>query len=208
MEKFLEQFAKIPFQIKAIALLVILVVIVGGNYFVIIIEKQSSIEELTLNIVNAEKKLKELKKEAADKERFEKEIATLKQKLADAEKQLPKKAEIPQLLRDIEYEAVQTGLIFEKFTPMGESIQGDFAHVPVKMDIRGTYHEVAMFLDRLAKMPRIVNATFLNIGKPINENKKIVMDTTFLATTYRYLDETERKDRGGSKKGKRRGRKR
>jgi type IV pilus assembly protein PilO len=207
MEKFLEQFSKIPFQIKAISLLVILVVIVGGNYFVIIIEKQSSIEELTLSIENAEKKLKELKKEAADKERYEKEIQGLQKKLADAEKQLPKKAEIPQLLRDIEYEAVQTGMVFDKFTPMGESIQGDFAHVPVQMDIRGSYHETAIFLDRLAKMPRIVNATFLKIGKPNSKDKKIVMNTRFLATTYRYLDEAERKDRGGSK-GKRRGRKR
>ena len=86
---------------------------------------------------------------------------------------------------------------------MGESIRGDFAHVPVKMDIKGTYHEIAIFLDRLAQMPRIVNATFLDIGKPTTEGKKIMMSTSFLATTYRYLDETERKSRGG-KKGRRR----
>ena len=114
MEHFLEQFAKIPFQIKAISLLVILIVIIGGNYFVIVVGKQNSIEELTQNIATADAKLTELKKEAADKERYEKEIQQLKEKLAAAEKQLPKKAEIPQLLRDIEYEAVQTGLIFEK----------------------------------------------------------------------------------------------
>tara|TARA_B100000925_G_C21914239_1_gene432942 strand:- start:4 stop:618 length:615 start_codon:yes stop_codon:yes gene_type:complete len=203
MEHFLEQFAKIPFQIKAISLLVILVVIVGGNYFVIVVEKQNSIEDLTQNIQEADTKLKELKKEAEDKERYEKEILKLKKKLAAAEKQLPKKAEIPQLLRDIEYEAVQTGLEFDKFTPMGESIKGDFAHVPVKMDIKGSYHEIAVFLDRLAQMPRIVNATFLDIGTPDTEGKKIVMKTSFLATTYRYLDETERKSRGGKKKRRR-----
>ena len=39
----------------------------------------------------------------------------------------------------------------------------------------------------------IKNSTFLDIGGPKNEGKKIVMQSSFLATTYRYLDETERK---------------
>ena len=86
---------------------------------------------------------------------------------------------------------------------MGESIRGDFAHIPVKMDIKGTYHEIAIFLDRLAQMPRIVNATFLDIGKPTTEEEENNDVDQLLATTYRYLDETERKSRGG-KKGRRR----
>ncbi|MBL93087.1 MAG: hypothetical protein CMH56_14900 [Myxococcales bacterium] len=209
MDRFLEQFAKIPFQIKVLALAGALTVIVGGNYFVIILEKQRAIEDYTSQIETTESELGSLRKEASDKEKKEKTITSLKKQLAAAEERLPKKAEIPQLLRDIEYEAEQSGLVFEEFTPLKESRVGDFAHVPVTMNVKGSYHEFAMFLDRLAQMPRIVNATSLSLSEPLLEEKKIVMKGSFLATTYRYLDENER----GSKKAKKgksanRGRKR
>jgi type IV pilus assembly protein PilO len=209
VDKFLEQFAKIPFQFKVLALVGSLTVIVGGNYFVIILEKQRAIEDYTSQIDSTEQELGTLRKEASDKEKKEKTITSLKKQLAAAEERLPKKAEIPQLLRDIEYEAEQSGLTFEEFTPLKESRVGDFAHVPVTMNVKGSYHEFAIFLDRLAKMPRIVNATGLSLKSPLVEDKEIVMQGSFLATTYRYLDENERGS-GGKKKGNKgkRGRKR
>ena len=210
MDKFLEQFSRIPFHFKVLALLVSLLVIVGGNYSVIILEKQSTIDEYNENILTTTQALTGLKKDAAEKEKTETTITKLKESLLAAEAQLPKKAEIPQLLKDIEYEAEQSGLTFERFTPMGEMRRGDFAHVPVTMNVQGSYHEFALFLERLAQMPRIVNATGLSLTGPKKTEKGISLTGNFLATTYRYLDENERKGGKGTKakkKGKR-GRKR
>ena len=204
MDRFLEQFAKIPFQFKMLALAGTLTVIVGGNYFVIILEKQRGVDDYAGQIETTEQELSSLRKKASDKEEKEKTITNLKQKLAAAEERLPKKAEIPQLLRDIEYEAEQSGLEFEQFTPVGERRVGDFAHVPVTMEVTGSYHEFAIFLDRLAQMPRIVNATNLSLTSPSIKAEKIVMKGTFVATTYRYLDDNERGTAKG-KKGKGRG---
>jgi type IV pilus assembly protein PilO len=63
------------------------------------------------------------------------------------------------------------------------------------MRVNGSYHEIAVFLDRLSKMPRIVNVTDLNMTKPRIENKKIVLDSEYLATTYRFLEQPS----GGAK---------
>ena len=49
-------------------------------------------------------------------------------------------------------------------------------------------------------MPRIVNATGLSLKSPLTTEKKIVMKGA-LATTYRYLDESERSGRKGKKGG-------
>ena len=167
-----------------------LTLIVGGNYFVIILEKQRAIEDYSTQIDTTEQELGKLRRQAGDKEKKEKIIAELKKKLAAAEERLPKKAEIPQLLRDIEYEAEQAGLVFQDFTPMKESIVGDFAHVPVTMNVTGSYHEFAIFLDRLAKMPRIVNATGLSLKSPLTTEKdcdergfwQLLIDTSMKAS--------------------------
>ena len=66
----------------------------------------------------------------------------------------------------------------DRFEIQSESQQGDFAQVPVKMSVRGSYHEIAVFFDRLAKMPRIVNVTDLQMTQPTMENKKIVVGSS------------------------------
>src|SRR5439155_13253821 len=91
------------------------------------------------------------------------------------------------------YEAQQSGLRLDRFEIQSESQQGDFAQVPVKMSVRGSYHEIAVFFDRLAKMPRIVNVTDLQMTQPTMENKKIVVGSSYTATTYRFLDKAPEK---------------
>ena len=102
------------------------------------------------------------------------------------------------MLRDIDYEAKQAGLRVDRFEPQVEAQQGDFAAVPLKMTVRGNYHEIAVFLDRLSKMPRIVNVTDLNMTTPNVENKKIVVASSYTATTYRFLEREEIKAAEGA----------
>lgn len=188
MEKFLESFAKIPLQQK-LGGVAILVVLVGvGTYFLSVADSITRIEEHDATLEKQEAELLKLQQQAQHRTQFMREVERLKQRLREAEEQLPKQAEIPKVLRDIDYEAKQAGLRVDRFEPQGEQVQGDFAAVPLKMTVRGNYHEIAVFLDRLSKMPRIVNVTDLNMTAPNVENKKIVVASSYTATTYRFLE--------------------
>ena len=193
MEKLLENFAKIPLRQKLIGVGIIVVLIGVGAYFFDIDPARTQIADNDARIEKQEAELLKLQQQAQHRTQFMREVERLKQRLREAEEQLPKQAEIPKLLRDIAYEAQQSGLRLDRFEIQAESQQGDFAQVPVKMSVRGSYHEIAVFFDRLAKMPRIVNVTDLVMLTPSMENKKIVVSSSYTATTYRFLDKAPEK---------------
>jgi type IV pilus assembly protein PilO len=201
MEKFLENFAKIPLQQKLIAVGVLIVLIAAGTWFMSVDPALAKIAENDDRISKQEAELLKLQQQAQHRTQFMREVERLKQRLREAEEQLPKQAEIPKLLRDIAYEAQQSGLRLDRFEIQNESQQGDFAQVPVKMSVRGSYNEIAVFFDRLAKMPRIVNVTDLQMTQPQMENKKIVVGSSYTATTYRFLDKTPEPAADASKGG-------
>lgn len=188
MEKLLEKFAKIPLQQKLIAAGVVVVLIAIATYFFSVDPALAQIADNEARIEKQEAQLLKLQQQAQHRTQFMREVERLKQRLREAEEQLPKQAEIPKLLRDIAYEAQQSGLRLDRFEIQSETQEGDFARVPVKMSVRGSYHEIAVFFDRLAKMPRIVNVTDMMMTKPALENKKIVVNSSYTATTYRFLD--------------------
>lgn len=198
MEKFLEQFAKIPLQQKIGAAVGGVVLIGALTYVLSVSDATTRIAELDEQIAGQETQLVELEQKAQNRTQFLREVERLKQRLREAEEQLPKQQEIPKVLRDIDYEAKQAGLRVDRFEPQGEAQQGDFAAVPLKMTVRGNYHEIAVFLDRLSKMPRIVNVTDLNMTAPNVENKKIVVASSYTATTYRFLEREEVKAAPGA----------
>lgn len=204
MEKLLEQFAKIPLQQKLIAVGAAVVLIGIATYFFSVDPAMAQIADNEARIEKQEAQLLKLQQQAQHRTQFMREVERLKQRLREAEEQLPKQAEIPKLLRDIAYEAQQSGLRLDRFEIQSETQEGDFARVPVKMSVRGSYHEIAVFFDRLAKMPRIVNVTDLLMTKPALENKKIVVNSSFHATTYRFLDKAPeaKKAEGEPKKPK------
>lgn len=193
MEKFLEQFSKIPLQQKVGATIGGVVLIAGLTYFLSVADAMTKAEGLDEQVAGQETQLVALEQKAQHRTQFLREVERLKQRLREAEEQLPKQAEIPKVLRDIDYEAKQAGLRVDRFEPQVEAQQGDFAAVPLKMTVRGNYHEIAVFLDRLSKMPRIVNVTDLNMTAPNVENKKIVVASSYTATTYRFLEREELK---------------
>jgi len=64
--------------------------------------------------------------------------------------------------------------------------------VPVEMQMRGTYHELATFLDRVKRLDRIVNVTDIHLTKPHIDNERMLLEATCMVTTFRFLDEAER----------------
>lgn len=188
MEQFLEVFTKTSLERK-IAILVGALILIFVLDFMFVMqgqwEKRDELSEredqLQVNLLDKQQKAKDLMG-------FRREVERLKQRLREAEEQLPKRSEIPKLLKDIEYEGQQSGLVVTKFQLRPEQQQGTFSAVPVAMTVKGSYHEIAVFLDRLSKLPRIVNVTNIDLGGAAEVNKKLMLTSSYTATTYRFLE--------------------
>ncbi|HHI93127.1 MAG TPA: pilus assembly protein PilO [Gammaproteobacteria bacterium] len=117
--------------------------------------------------------------------------------------QLPGKTEVAGLLVDISRVGILSGLEFELFKPEAEKPKEFYAELPIKIRVKGNYHQFGNFASGTAALPRIVTLHNLSItskGKKDGDGR-MIMEAT--AKTYRYLE----KDNTANKKRKRRGKK-
>jgi type IV pilus assembly protein PilO len=119
-------------------------------------------------------------------------IRDLQSELHRAEVQLPDKKEIPDLLSMISSVGRESGLEILLFRQKAERYQDFYAEVPVDVLVRGNYHQVATFFDRVGQLDRIVNVSDISMKDPKDESGAMVVSTSCSAVTFRFLDETER----------------
>jgi type IV pilus assembly protein PilO len=123
----------------------------------------------------------------------ERELRELQAELRRAEARLPDEREIADLLSNIAASGRAVGLDITLFRQKPEQFSDFYAQVPVQMEMRGSYHEVAQFLDRVRQLDRIVNIGDIKLKKPRVQQGQVVIDSACTATTFRFLQEAERK---------------
>ena len=132
----------------------------------------------------------------------ERELRDLTAELRRAEARLPDQREIADLLSSVAGSARGVGLDIVLFRQKPEVSHDFYAEVPVEMQMRGTYHEVALFLDRVRRLDRIVNVGDIQLRKPHLEGDQMMLDAACTTTTFRFLDEAERQRLQEEKKKK------
>ena len=123
---------------------------------------------------------------------LERDLRDLGAELKRAQARLPDQREIANLLDSVAASGRQAGLEITLFRQKPEVLHDFYAEVPVEMQMRGTYQDVALFLDRVKRLDRIVNIANIQLTKPRLEGERMLLDAACTATTFRFLDETER----------------
>ncbi|MFP2903063.1 type 4a pilus biogenesis protein PilO, partial [Corallococcus sp. 4LFB] len=95
-----------------------------------------------------------------------------------------------ELLAQINDIGKKSGLEISRVEPDKEYVEGGefFARIPIKMTVSGNYHEIAMFLQEMANMRRIVNVNNIKLDNATLKNEKVVLQSSFLATTFRFVE--------------------
>lgn len=209
MNKRLEQVFESSAQTKLGILFGSIVVIAGIYYFTFYSPIAQRSEELDAKIEGP----KGLRATVMEKEGiarnldvYEKEVDELDEQLSIALKELPDKREIYLFLDSISDKARNSGLEVPLFQPQPEQKKDFYAEVPVQIAVRGTYHQMATFFDEVGHLERIVNIDNFIMGQPIHDKDKIQLTTSLTATTFRFLEESERPKpaEGDQAKGRRR----
>jgi type IV pilus assembly protein PilO len=100
---------------------------------------------------------------------------------------LPESAEIPSLLAGISQAGKDAGLEFFLFQPKAEVRKEFFAEIPVDINVSGSYHQVALFFEKVSKLPRVVNIRDIKMT-PQSKEKSGVLTTNCQAVTYKFID--------------------
>jgi len=102
--------------------------------------------------------------------RLEEEYERLHEKWIAAQSLLPQEKEVAQLLRKVTRAGSQSGIRFELFEPQIPVTKEFITENPVKVKIRGEYHEVGVFLSKVANLDRIINVTGLKVKSYKNKD--------------------------------------
>jgi type IV pilus assembly protein PilO len=125
--------------------------------------------------------------------KLQKELQEWDSKLKLAVAQLPDRKEIPDLLSSLSTKARESGLEILLFRPRAENFKEFYAEIPVDIVVRGGFFNAVTFFDEVGKLNRLVNIDNIDLKNPKVGSEPVVLDISTLATTYRFLDDAERK---------------
>jgi len=191
-----------PFLFRAISVTLFFVVVVAGGFYYFVYTAQmpklerAEQEEQELRVVFESKQ-----KKAVNFDAYKEQLAEIERSFGTMLRQLPGKTEIPNLLVDISQTGLAAGLQEELFQPVGEMQKDFYAEKPIKIRLRGEYHEFGKFVSDIAALPRIVTLHDIAIKKDSsNDSSSADLILNVTAKTYRYLDE-ENEDRDAENAG-------
>lgn len=184
----LDSIVKLPTSRKILILALFLVVILGFYFYLIYLPKSEVLEKKVTEVGRLETQVREIRIIAANMKRFQAEAAKLKEELTLAMAQLPTSKEIPSLLANISNLGKEAGLEFLLFRPVPEVTREFYAEIPVEIKVKGTYNDVAIFFDKVGKMPRIVNIAGVAMEGAKETFGKWEITTSCTATTFKFIE--------------------
>jgi type IV pilus assembly protein PilO len=183
----LDKMNKVPLWQKLLVLVALSAGIPISFYFTSWKPIELQVEDLRNRYSDLDRQYKEQKAVADDLVTFQQNTKRLEDDLKSALTQLPREKELPGLLRDIYTLGKKSGINFKSFTPQAEANRSLYAEVPIKLSMSGTYHEMAVFFDRISKLSRIVNISDLSIGMSKADDSEVLLNVDCLATTFVFL---------------------
>ena len=192
MEQLLDRIAKAPSGAKFGGLAAVVVLITGLNFWLVIMPLNDEIEAQEAEQVRLDKDLAEKQEIAQNLNERRREMDLLEQKLAEALTELPERKDIEELLAQLNDIGKKSNLDIAAVEPQAEQQASFYARIPIKMAVAGNYHEIAMFLQEVSNLRRIVNVNNIRLSSPEVKNEKVVLKSEFQATTFRFLAQAQK----------------
>jgi type IV pilus assembly protein PilO len=188
VEQLIDRINKLAAPAKAGIIAGIVLLLTAGTYFLVISDLEVTLEQLKSEQESKDRTLAEKQLIADNLNDKRKEMDALEQKLQEALTQLPEKKDIEELLSQLSDVGKKSGLEIARVTPSSEASEGFYSRIPISMSVSGNYNEIAMFLQEIANLRRIVNVSDLKLTTPVQRGEKVTLTSDFLATTFRFTD--------------------
>lgn len=187
MEKktFFEKIESIKMPVRISILAGTIIVMLGAFILLVYLPKTEEIasisnsnQELTGRLNRARIQRAKLPETRAEKEQVDLQFD-------EALKLLPNEKEIPELLTQITALGAESNLDLRFFRPGGGRRHEFYQEIPISLELRGNYHNVAVFFERIGRMERIMNIHNVNM-RPVSP-RSTELHVTCEAITYTFL---------------------
>ncbi len=176
-----------PVSVKIFMVILLCIAILGAGIW---FNTKSQLETLEI----AQKKEEQLKQtfeikqhKAANLEAYKQQLVDMKRSFGSMLRQLPSETEVAELLVDISQAGLTNGLEFELFKPEKERPVEFYAELPIKINVKGNYHQFGSFASDVVALPRIVTLHDIEISRKSSKDAELTMRAT--AKTFRYFEE-------------------
>jgi type IV pilus assembly protein PilO len=180
-----------------------LVLILGLSVWLLFWPKYEQIDRLGKQLQQVKAELAKARKNADELNEWRSKMKKKEAQYKTVMRALPEKEEIPSLLAGISQAGKDAGLEFLLFQPKPESTKEFYAEIPVDINVSGGYHQVAVFFDKVANLPRIVNIRDVKMVPESGKGAGGTLKTACQAVTYKFVEtaaQPNAKARGRRKK--------
>ena len=169
MDKLLAILSKLTWPIVVVA-------IAGGAAFFHFTLDRSALEQKVGEIESTQVEIASLQKRLAEAKKFEQEYEIKKKQIAELNRQLlalqgalPTTINVPELLQDLVKEAKNLEFEVTAISPEAkEESQELYSTLGVNIEFKGIFHQLLVYLDRLAALKRVVNVTNIILARDSN----------------------------------------
>jgi type IV pilus assembly protein PilO len=193
MEELINRLLKAPPLYRWGGLAAAVVLVTLANFFLFVNPVEGSIGQQQARQRALDAQLQEKSEIAQNLNERRREMDVLQQKLDEALSELPEEADVDELLAQLNDVGRKSGLEIATVEPTPEQPAQIYVKIPIRMSVTGNYNEVALFLQEVANMRRIVNVNNLRLSSPQVRSEKVVLTADFIATAFRFLDQNAAK---------------
>jgi len=130
-------------------------------------------------------------REVADQlPQLETDLVTMEANLETLRHILPEARETDVLLRSLQSAAADSNLNLRRSTYQPPVLHDFYAEAPIELDLIGTFHDLAMFFDRVSKFGRIVTVGEVSISA-VTDGSPNTIQATCTASTFYFLPDAE-----------------
>lgn len=134
--------------------------------------------------------------------KFREEVRQLELELDKLLRILPARRNTPDLMRRIRSLAEQGDFSLKRFTPGQLADKEFFSEWPIAIAVDGTYHNLALFFDRISRFSRIINIEDLTVSAMPKAEGPHTITAQFTSKTFVYKEpEPEEVSEGDGKNG-------
>jgi type IV pilus assembly protein PilO len=195
----LETLTKTPLP-KKIFFLVLLMLLVGAVFWFSVYSPVT--EEYTDAVSQHDNLVRKLGEAEQTKRTYDQDRQRRDEMQKTSAKQfqaLPPDTEMSSFLASLNAQSDVVGLEILSVKPMQEESAEYYARIPVQLELKGTFHQLAKFFFLIGSLDRIINVENINLQIDTIDQTGAMLRAGVLATTFRSIQAGTEKKKGDGK---------
>ncbi len=164
--------------------------IVGAYYYFYEQQARADLDVRTAELAAIRGRIDKGMETARKLPEFRAQVGDLEARLESLKAILPEEKDVAELLRRLQTLASQSNLTIRQFRPRAIATKELHAEWPIEIEVEGAYHNVGEFLDKVSKLPRIINVGAMEIVTVEKPRPGATVRVTCTAMTFVLNDQT------------------